>query len=124
MVLPGPSKTEGSFISFQKAGNAVVDELLVETAPPVARAGAREIGKDRRAGPDDTYELAAIGILYEVVPRRTGVIRGVTFTGGMSDVQIGNCDQMQMLFAEIGHESREVWEGLWIDSEGPILVLV
>src|SRR5216684_12230 len=91
----GSVKDRGLVHIVPEAGNSVLDELLVETAPPLAPRGASEIGKDRRAGPDDTDKLAAIGILYEVVPRRTGVIGDVALAGGMSDVQIGNCDQMQ-----------------------------
>src|SRR5258708_8775818 len=122
--LAGYVKNRGLVHIVPEAGNSVLDELLVETAPPFARLGASEIGKDRRAGPDDTYELAAIGVLYKVVTRGTGVIRDVAFAGGMSDVQIGNCDQMQMLLAEIGHQPWKVREGLWINGEWPILVLV
>ena len=120
----GSVKDRGLVHIIPEAGNAVLDELLVETAPPVARAGACEIRKDSRPGPDDTYELAAIGILHEVVPRRTALIGGMASAGGMGNVQVGNCDQMKMLLAEIRHQRRKVREGIWIDGEGPILVLV
>ena len=42
----------------------------------------------------------------------------------MGNVQVGNCDQMEVLLAEIRHQRRKVREGIWIDGEGPILVLV
>ncbi len=59
-----------------------------------------------------------------MVTRRAGVIGGIPLAGSMGNVQVGNCDQMKMLLAEIRHQPRKVREGFGIDGEGPILVLV
>src|SRR5258708_1147402 len=115
-------KDRGLVHIIPEAGNSILDELLVETPPPLTRAGAREVRKHRRAGPDDTYELAAIGVLYEMVARRTALIGGVALAGRMGDAQVGNCDQRQMLLAAIRHQPRKVGKGSRIDGEWPVLV--
>ena len=59
-----------------------------------------------------------------MVTRRTAVVGGIALAGGMGNVQVGDCDQMEMLLAEMRHQRRKVREGIGIDGEGPILVLV
>ena len=75
--LAGSVKDRGLVHVIPEAGNAILNELFVEAAPPVARLGAGEVRKDRRAGPDDADKLAAIRFLHEVVARLAGVVRGI-----------------------------------------------
>src|SRR5712672_580213 len=54
----GSVKDRGLVHIIPESGNAVLDKFFVETAPPVTGTGAREIRKDRWAGPHDADELA------------------------------------------------------------------
>lgn len=107
-----------------EAGNAVLNELLVEAAPPCASLGTSEVGEDRRAWPDDADEFAAVRIFYEVVACVTGVVRCVSLIGDVGDVEICDGDQMKMLFVEISDETREVRKCDGIDGERTVPVLV
>ena len=122
--LAGSVEDRGLVHIIPEAGNAVVDEILVETAPPVAGTSAGEIWKNGGAGPDDTDEFAAVGIPYEVIAGLAGVVGRIALAGGMSNVEVSDGDQMEMLLAEIGDQRGKIREGSWIDGEGPILVLV
>ena len=94
-------KDRGLVHVIPESGDAVFNEVLVEAAPPVARLGAGEVRKDRRARPHDADELAAVGFLHEVVARLAGVVRRVALVGDVSDVQIGNQDEVEVLLAQI-----------------------
>ena len=84
-----------------ETGYAILNELFVETAPPVTRLGASEVRKDRRSRPHDADELAAIGFLHKVVARLAGIVGSIALVGDAGDVQIGNQDEMEVLFPEI-----------------------
>ena len=89
-------------MSFQKPATPSCTKSLVEAAPPLASLRAGEIGKDCGARPDDADEVGAIGILHEVVPGFASVVGSVALVGSMRDVQVGDGDRAEMLFAEIG----------------------
>src|SRR5882724_1478245 len=97
--LAGSIEDSGLIHVVPETGNAILHELLVQAAPPVTCLRAGEVRKDRRAGPDDADKLAAVRFLHEVVARRAGVVGGVTLVGGMSDVQISNQDEVEVLLA-------------------------
>ena len=58
-----------------ETGNAHTDKILVQTAPPVARFGEREIREDALAGPDDADENRAVGIFDEDIVPDSGIVR-------------------------------------------------
>src|SRR5258705_4759648 len=60
-----------------EAGNTVVEKVLVERSPPLAGDLTSELGEDRWTGPYDAGVDSPVGILNEVVPSGTAVIRGV-----------------------------------------------
>ena len=53
------------------------------------------------ARPHDTDEFTAIGFLYEVVAGLAGVVGGIALVRGVCNVQIGDQDEVKVLFAEI-----------------------
>src|SRR5271170_1146909 len=62
-----------------EASEAVLDELLVVSAPPGARLLLGEIGKDARSGPDNSAKNRAIEIVDEVISSDPGVVRRIAF---------------------------------------------
>src|SRR2546425_7632761 len=94
-----------------EAGDAHADEFLVETAPPVASAGEREIRKNTRAGPDLADVDRAIRIFDECVVLYTRIIGRVTLVRIPGDVQVGDRNRVESFGAEVfDHllESRKV----------------
>ena len=53
-----------------------------------------------------------------------GIVRRVSLIGRVRDVQIGDVDQVQMLFAQIGDESRKIRKGLRVHRKGTIAILI
>ena len=88
--LAGSVKDRGFVHVVPETGNAILNKLVVEAAPPLAGLGASEVRKNRRTRPHDTDELGAIGILHKVVARFPGVVRRVALVGGVGDVQVSN----------------------------------
>ncbi len=79
--LAGTVKDRGLVHVIPEAGDAILSEFFVETAPPLARLGAGEVGKDGRARPDDADEFAAIRLLHKMIARLAGVVGGIALVG-------------------------------------------
>src|SRR2546422_7997692 len=107
-----------------ETGNAHADEFLVETAPPVASAGEREIRENTRAGPDLADIDGAIRIFDKDVALHTRIIGRVTFVGIPGDVQVGDRNRVKSLGAEVFDHLLESRKVLTVDGEGAIAVLI
>ncbi len=121
--LAGAVEDGGLVHVVPEAGEAVGDELLVERAPPGAGLLLGEVGKDAGAGPDDSGEDRAVGIVDEVVAGDASVVGRVALVGRFGDVKIGDGDGVEVLCAEIGEQLGHVGEGLGVDGEGTVPVL-
>ncbi len=122
--LAGSVEDRGLVHVVPESGDAILNELMVEATPPLASLGASEIGKYRRTRPHNADELAAVGLLDEVISGMACVVGLIVLVGQVCDVQVGDVDQMEMLLAQIGNKSRKIGESLRINREGAILDLI
>ena len=95
--LAGTVEDGGLVHVVPEAGEAVGDELLVVRAPPGARLLLGEVGEDAGAGPDDSGEDGAVGIVDEVVSGEAGVVGRVALVGSFGDVKVGDGDGVEVL---------------------------
>src|SRR6266571_4157103 len=115
----------GRFIHVvPETGNAHVGEILVETAPPAASAGEREVWKDAWAGPDLADVDRAIRIFDENVVLHARIIGRVTLVRIPGDVQVGDRNRVKSFGAEVFDHLLESRKVLAVDGEGAIAVLV
>ena len=105
-----------------ETGYAVVHEVLIESAPPLATALLSEVGEGGGAGPDGSDVGGAVGVFDEVVACGAGVEGGVA--GKFGNVQVSDDDGVEVLFGEVVDHLGEAREVLCVDGEGAVLVLV
>src|SRR3981081_146087 len=93
-----------------RTSDAILDELLIKIAPPLASLGASEVGKHRWARPHDADILAPVSGLHKMISRMAGVIRRVSLIRQAGDVQVRNRDQVKVLLAKVGDKPRKIRE--------------
>ena len=98
--MPGPSTPQARSCR-SRIGDALVSEISIEAAPPGARLRAGEVRKDRSPRPHDPDKLAAVGFLYKVIARLASVVRRVALVGNAGDMQVGNQNEMKVLFPKV-----------------------
>ncbi|MCY1171055.1 hypothetical protein D9M73_111520 [compost metagenome] len=106
-----------------ETGDAVLKEPLVQCAPPRPRLGLREVGEDRRAGPDRRDIIGAIGVFDEFVAAFAARIRRIASLD-LGDMQIGDRDQLDSLRLHVGGQFGQIGEGCGVGGEGPVAVLI
>src|SRR5207302_2228817 len=104
--------------------NAVLNKLMVETSPPFSSLGTGEIRKDRRARPDDADKLASIGILHKMISRMACVVWRIALVRRVRNMQIGDGNDVKVLFAQIGNESGKLGKAFRVDRKGAGSILI
>src|SRR5579872_6786534 len=104
--------------------NSLFHKVAVQAPPPLASLGPREIREHGRTRPDNSHELTAVGILHKLIGSVTGVVGRVSLVGSVCDVQVGDVDKMEVLFAQIGNKSGKVGEGRGVNGEWTVAILI
>ena len=106
-----------------EAGDAILNEVLEQTAPPLPCLRLGKVGKNRRPRPNLAHVDGAVRVLHKVVPRDPRVVRRVTHIRLLRHMQICDHHQLEMFVGEILHHAFEVGEGLLVHRERPVLML-
>ena len=105
-----------------KTLDAHANEILVKRAPPLPARRTSELGKHAIPRPDFADVNRAIGIFYKMVAGQAFVIRLVA--GEFGDVQVGDGDDLETIFAEVANHLFEVRKVFAIDGEGAVMILI
>jgi hypothetical protein len=84
--LAGTVEDSGFVHVIPEAGDTILNEVFIKTAPPLASLSAGEVGEDSRAGPDDADEFTAVSFLHKMIARLSGIVRSIALVGDMGDV--------------------------------------
>ena len=104
------------------AADPYVREVLVQSAPPAAHFGAREVRKNSIPGPDFAHKLGPVGVLHEVVTLLSFIVRLVARQ--MRDVQVGNRDDLEAFLLQILDHAAKVGKTFRVYGKRTILELI
>ncbi len=82
-----------------EAGDAILNEILEESAPPLPCLRLGKVGKDRGPRPNLAHVDRAVRVLHKVVPRNPRVIRRVAHIRLPGHMQVCDHHQLEMLVA-------------------------
>src|SRR5258708_5535609 len=115
----------GRFVHvIPETGDAHVREILVQPAPPIARAGQREVAKDAVAGPHRADKSRTVGAFHEYIVFHAQVVWRVAVARIFFDVQVGNQHGVESLGAEVGNHFFKIWKLTAVDGEWLVFVLI
>src|SRR5258708_39196681 len=107
-----------------ETGDAHVREILVQPAPPIARAGQREVAKDAVAGPHRADKSRTVGAFHEYIVFHAQVVWRVAVARIFFDVQVGNQHGVESLGTQVGNHFFKIWELTAVDGEWLVFVLI
>src|SRR6266850_7434807 len=84
-----------------EALNAHAHKVGVERAPPIAAPCQSEFRKDAISWPHLADVERAILVLHTVVAGRPGIKRLVALVGSISNVKVGDGNDLEALFAQV-----------------------
>ena len=115
-------KDRGFVHVVPETGDAFVERLLVQRAPPRARLRIGEIGKRADAGPDFLVQFLAGRVAHidaRVAPAAVDRIVGIELHSGIDDRH-----RMEAVAAQIGEHLLRLGEGLRVPGEDAVAVHV